>query len=176
MITSTSLIGDAWEFAWLFYLFILYMTGLLGNVNSLNLNERKYSTIRSRIDGKADLKFPNNGNSGKITYFSTKWDPLKLVVQYTNDKNEVKYVASRNFYPIEIPKNAKDIEVRFKVRRYYLWCDVKKYDRSKKCWSKPTEPHIFKYAKPVTRSFTISGWQFFEAVTEVEDMHKVGDM
>ena len=175
MKTSASLIGRAWEFAWLFYLFILYMTGYFANVDSLNLNSAV--AIRSRSGGKADLKFPNSGNGGKISYISNKWYRSRLVVQYINDKNEVENVMRENSCQIEIPKNAKDIEVKFEILQLpLLWSAVKKYDRFKKCWSKPTEPHIFKYDKPVTRTFTISGWMYFEAVIEVEGMHKVGDM
>ena len=43
---------------------------------------------------------------------------LKLVIRYINDKNEVeKYEATDSSCPIEIPKNTKNIEVRFQVMR-----------------------------------------------------------
>ena len=57
----------------------------------------------------------------------------KLVVQYVNDRNELeKHEASESSCPIEIPENAKNIEVSFKVLRFFgVWCDIKKNYRFK---------------------------------------------
>ena len=108
---------------------------------------------------------------GRISYIPKGWWESKLVVQYINDKNKLeKHEATASSCPIEIPNNVKDIEVRFEVLRFIAtWCDVKKYDRFEKCWSEPTEPHIFKYDKPVTRTFTINGGLYYEAVMKVCD-------
>ena len=117
---------------------------------------------------------------GRISYIPKGWWESKLVVQYINDKNELeKHEATASSCPIEIPNNVKDIEVRFEVLRFIAkWCDVKKYDRFKKCWSEPTEPHIFKYDKPVTRTFTIDGGLYYEAVMKVcdDENDEVNDM
>ena len=109
--------------------------------------------------------------SGRISYISKGLWVSKLLVQYTNDNNELeKREAKPSSCPIEIPKKAKNIEVRFKVMRFISnWCDVKKYDRFEECWSEPKEPHIFKYEKPVIRTFTISGSLYYEAVMKVCD-------
>ena len=125
-------------------------------------------------------KIKQNGNGGSISYIPKGWWVSKLVVQYINDKNEKeKREAKASSCPIQIPNNVKDIEVRFEVLRFIAtWCDVKKYDRFKTCWSEPTEPHIFKYDKPVTRTFTIDGGLYYEAVMKVCDdgNHEVDDM
>ena len=121
-----------------------------------------------------------NENDGRIRYISEGPWKSKLIVQYTNDKNEVvKKEESGSGSSIKIPKNAKDVEVRFQVLRFIgTWCDVKKYDRFDECWSEPTEPHIFKYDKPPIRTFTISGGLYYEAVMKVTDEHynEVRDM
>ena len=117
---------------------------------------------------------------GRISYIPKGWWESKLVVQYINDKNELeKHEATASSCPIEIPNNVKDIEVRFEVLRFIAtWCDVKKYHRFEKCWSEPTEPHIFKYDKPVTRTFTIDGGLYYEAVMKVcdDENDEVNDM
>ena len=112
-----------------------------------------------------------SGNVGIVRYISEGAWESKLIVQYTNDKNEVvKKQESGSGSSIQIPENAKYVKVRFQVLRFIAtWCDVKKYNRFKECWSKPTEPHIFKYDKPTIRTFTISGGLYYEAVMKVTD-------
>ena len=124
---------------------------------SIQPKEQNYSVNRSGIGPNADPK---------------------LVVQYINGRNELeKHEASESSCPIEIPENAKNIEVSFKVLRFIgVWCDIKKYDRFKKCWCKPTEPHIFKYKRSPIRTFIIYGSLYYEAVMGVKGSHEVGDM
>ena len=131
--------------------------------------------IPARINYEAKSK-----NVGRIRYISEGAWKSKLIVQHTNDKNEViKKEESGSGSSIEIPETAKDVEVRFQVLRFIgTWCDVKKYDRFNKCWSEPTEPHIFKYDKPPIRTFTISGGLYYETVMKVTDEYynEVRDM
>ena len=145
---------------------------------SIQPKEQNYSVNRSGIGPNADPKFPNIENGGRISYISKGWWTSKLVVQYINGRNELeKHEASESSCPIEIPENAKNIEVSFKVLRFIgVWCDIKKYDRFKKCWCKPTEPHIFKYKRSPIRTFIIYGSLYYEAVMGVKGSHEVGDM
>ena len=69
---------------------------------------------------------------------------------------------------VKIPAHARDIKVRFENQRFIgTWCDVKKYDRKKKCWCKPTEPHVFTFPEPVTRTFTLKGSLYYVAVMKI---------
>ena len=128
----------------------------------------------------SDTDEAKSENDGRIRYISDGAWISKLIVQYTNDENEVvKKEESGSGSSIEIPENAKDVEVRFQVLRFIgTWCDVKKYDRFDECWSEPAEPHIFKYKQPPIRTFTISGGLYYEAVMKVTDEHynEVRDM
>ncbi|XP_028418029.1 uncharacterized protein LOC114542773 [Dendronephthya gigantea] len=73
---------------------------------------------------------------------------------------------------MKIPRNTSKVKVRFQVMRGpKIWCDVKKYNREKKCWCKPTVPHIFNFDVPITYTFTLEGSLYFEAVMKVTDQH-----
>ena len=70
-----------------------------------------------------------------------------------------------------VPSTARQVEVRFQVRRPF-WGDIMKYDRLQKCWCQPTQPHEFRYDTPQNRTFTISGNLWWEAVMHVSnDLH-----
>ena len=119
-------------------------------------------------------------SDGRIQYISEGSWKSKLIVRYINNENKVvKKEASGSGSSIVIPKNANCIDVRFQVLRFIAtWCDVKKYNRFKKCWSEPTRPHIFNYKTPPIRTFTIKGGLYYEAVVKVTDEHdnEVRDM
>lgn len=49
------------------------------------------------------------------------------------------------------------------------WGDIFKYDRFRRCWCKPDQPHVFRYDTPPIRTFTISGNLWWEAVMRVSN-------
>ena len=94
----------------------------------------------------------------------------KMVVSYIlNGRTRSNEVRGNN-KQIKIPALAKSIKVHFEVWRP-PWSAIPKYDRFEKCWCKPNEPHVFHYATPVTRTFTIDGTLWREAVIRVTDEH-----
>ena len=102
----------------------------------------------------------------------------KMIVTYSLHGKENKEEVSGNGRKVKIPSDAKQIEVRFQVYRP-VWGDVMKYDRFKKTWCKPYEPHVFRYERPpLERTFTISGNLGWEAVTRVSDEYheETGEM
>ena len=93
---------------------------------------------------------------------------MKYSVNSKKEENIVEGSGSQ----VNIPGNATDISVRFQNMRFVgTWCDVKKYDRQKKRWIKPTVPHVFKFSTPVSRTFTLEGSLYYVAVMKVTDEH-----
>lgn len=71
---------------------------------------------------------------------------------------------------VTVPANATHISVKFQNMRFLTtWCDAKKYDRYKKCWIKPTVPHVFTFSSLVGCTFTLQGSLYYVAVMKVMD-------
>ena len=106
-----------------------------------------------------------------------------MIVTYLLNGEQIEEEVSGNGrIVVEIPLDARQVKVRFQVRRP-AWGDIMKYDRFKKMWCKPSEPHVFCYEKPpLARTFTISGNLWWEAVMRVSDeyheetLEMVGDI
>ena len=94
------------------------------------------------------------------------WVSQMLVDYEDNGKSEHEVKGSKS--SIRIPNKATNIKVRFQVMRFPgIWCDVKKYDRFKKCWIEPSQTHTFEYNTPVSRTYTLTGKLYYEAVTKI---------
>ena len=102
----------------------------------------------------------------KIKYISEgAWMSKMIVSFFLNGKKTTQQVRGSGKF-VTIPSYARGIEVKFQVRRPF-WGDVMKYNRFKKEWLQPYEPHVFWYYKPTNRTFTISGNLWWEAVMGV---------
>ena len=102
----------------------------------------------------------------------------KMIVTFFFDGEEIEREVSDSGGIVKIPSDARQVKVRFQVRRP-AWADIMKYDRFKKKWCKPYEPHVFCYEKPpLERTFTISGNLWWEAVMRVSDEYheETGEM
>ena len=107
---------------------------------------------------------------GKVRYISKGYWLSKMIVSFfVNGKEITKEVRGSGKY-VDIPFNARQIKVRFKVLRP-PWRDILKYDRFQKYWCEPYEPHVFQYETPPIRTFTIWGIMRWEAVMIVTDEH-----
>ena len=105
-----------------------------------------------------------------IKYISDgKWTSRMIVSFFLDGKKTMQQVSGSGKF-VTIPSRARDIEVKFQVRRPF-WGDVMKYNRFKEAWFQPYEPHVFGYEKPTNRTFTISGNLWWEAVMGVTDEH-----
>ena len=106
----------------------------------------------------------------KIKYISEgAWISRMIVSFFLDGKKTTQQVSGSGKF-VTIPSRAKDIEVKFQVRRPF-WGDVMKYNRFREAWFQPYEPHVFGYEKPTNRTFTISGNLWWEAVMGVTDEH-----
>ena len=93
----------------------------------------------------------------------------KMIVTYLLNGEQIKEEVGGSRRIVKIPSDARQVKVRFQVRRP-AWGDIMKYDRFEKKWCKPYEPHVFCYEKPpLERTFTISGNLWWEAVMRVSD-------
>ena len=102
----------------------------------------------------------------KIKYISEgAWISRMIVSFFLDGKKTTQQVSGSGKF-VTIPSRAKDIEVKFQVRRPF-WGDVMKYNRFRETWFRPYEPHVFRYDKPTNRTFTISGNLWWEAVMGV---------
>ena len=102
----------------------------------------------------------------EIKYISEgAWISRMIVSFFLDGKETTKTVSGSGKFVI-IPSRAKDIEVKFQVRRPF-WGDVMKYNRFREAWLQPYEPHVFRYDKPANRTFTINGNLWWEAVMGV---------
>ena len=127
------------------------------------INEDDRSNETSEEEPAKDLQ------DGTIGYKSEGYWYSKMVVTYSLHGKENRQEVSGNGRKVKIPSAAKQVEVRFQVRRPF-WGDIMKYDRFNETWCKPYEPHVFRYERPpLERTFTISGNLRREAVTRVSD-------
>ncbi|XP_028403287.1 uncharacterized protein LOC114526006 isoform X2 [Dendronephthya gigantea] len=125
---------------------------------SSNGSEKTNQVTQSLPDGKHKLQYISDG-----VWFS------KMIVDYEeNGKKIPKAEVKGSGSLIWIPSNATNIEVGFQVMRGPgVWCDVKKYDFLNDCWVKPAQPHIFKYKKPVSCTYTLAGNLYCEKVVNI---------
>lgn len=107
---------------------------------------------------------------GKVRYISKGYWLSKMIVSFFVNGKEIKKEVRGTGKYVDIPFNARQIKVRFKVLRP-PWRDILKYDRFQKCWCEPYEPHVFQYETPPIRTFTIWGILRWEAVMIVTDEH-----
>ena len=102
----------------------------------------------------------------EIKYISEgAWTSRMIVSFFLDGKKTTQQVSGSGKF-VTIPSRARDIEVKFQVRRPF-WGDVMKYNRFREAWFRPYEPHVFRYDKPTNRTFTISGNLWWEAVMGV---------
>ena len=123
-----------------------------------------FSEELANVELEAD-KQPKDGN---VRYISNGAWISKMVVTFFHNRKKVTEEVRGSGTSINIPSSALKIMVRFQVRRPF-WGDVCKYDRFRKSWFRPYEPHIFRYDTPPIRTFTISGSLWCEAVIRVSD-------
>ncbi|CAB4037956.1 Hypothetical predicted protein [Paramuricea clavata] len=103
-----------------------------------------------------------------MKYFSEGYWFSKMLVDYKENGETKHYEVKGSESSIPIPNKATKIKVRFQVMRFLgTWCDVKRYDRFKKCWIEPNQPHTFEYNTPVNRTYTLSGNLYYEAVMNI---------
>lgn len=110
--------------------------------------------------------------SARFKYISEGLWKSKMIVEYRCNNKPLQKETSGSGTAIEIPIDAEDVKVYFKVMRFIItWCDLKKWDRFENQWF--DEPHIFTYeCPPEQRTFTISGSLYFERVTHISnEMH-----
>ena len=109
---------------------------------------------------------------GSIRYVSKGYWFSKMVISYVDTLNGRNFTleSKGSKSQVRIPSTAKRIEVRFKVL-HPPWRDIQKYDRFQRCWCEPRKAHIFYYDIPPTRTFTISGPLYWEAVMKVTDQY-----
>ncbi|XP_068690973.1 uncharacterized protein [Montipora foliosa] len=137
-------------------------------------NEEPPSPVPENVEpvleevGKTELETDEQTIDGKVKYISEGlWRSKMIVTFFQNGKMVTKEVTGSGT-SIDIPCIAREIKVRFQVMRPF-WGDVCKYDRSRKSWFKPYEPHIFQYDTPPIRTYTISGNLWWEAVMRVSN-------
>ena len=137
-------------------------------------NEETPSPVPENLDAfseelaNMELEADEHPVDGKVKYISKgAWRSKMVVSFFLNDSWVTKEVSGSGTL-IDIPSNARNIEVRFQVSRPF-WGDVCKYDRFHKSWFKPYEPHIFRYDTPPIRTFTIWGNLWWEAVMTVSN-------
>ena len=105
----------------------------------------------------------------KVKYISEGDWVSKMVVSYVLKGKRITEEVRGSGKSVTIPGNATQLEVKFQVMRPF-WGDLKKYDRFKRCWCRPYQPHVFKFnTPPPLRTFTISGGLWYEAVMRVSD-------
>lgn len=131
----------------------------LGPENLHSLSE-ELNLVERETDGQP--------KDGKVKYISNGAWFSKMVVTFFENSEKVTEEVKGSGRSINIPSSAREIEVRFQVRRPF-WGDICKYDRFNKSWFRPDEPHIFRYDTPPIRTFTISGNLWWEAVMRVSD-------
>ena len=129
-----------------------------------------HSTI---VDHEDDVPVQSNDcdepEDCKIKYISEGYWFSRMVVSYSLKGNRITQKVHWSGESVTVPGNATQLEVKFQVWRPF-WGDIKKYDRSKRCWCKPNQPHVFKFdTPPPVRTFTISGSLWYEAVMRVSN-------
>ena len=114
-----------------------------------------------------------------ITYICNEPYFSRMIVEYSDKEGKNRSITvEESGSKVEMPAYARHIKVRFQNQRFIgTWCDVKKYDRKKKCWCKPTKPHVFTFPEPVTRTFTLEGSLYYVAVMKItNEWHKELDI
>ena len=107
--------------------------------------------------------------NGKVKYISKGAWFSKMVVSYVLNEKKIVKEARGSGSSVDIPSVARNIEVKFQVKRPF-WGDICKYDRFLGRWYKPDQPHVFCYdSPPIHRTFTISGGLRYEAVMRVSN-------
>ena len=107
--------------------------------------------------------------NGKVKYISKGAWFSKMIVSYVLNEKKIVKEARGSGSSVDIPSVARNIEVKFQVKRPF-WGDICKYERFLGCWCKPDQPHVFCYdSPPIHRTFTISGGLWYEAVMSVTD-------
>ena len=128
-------------------------------------------------------------SNGTIRYKSEGYWFSKMIVTYSLNNDQKSEEVKGSGRIITIPSDARNIQVKFQVRRPH-WGDIMKYHRFRKDWcrrNQPSgsnegneyEPHVFRFEKPpLERTFTISGFLWYEAVMKVTDEHhkETGEM
>lgn len=105
----------------------------------------------------------------KVKYISEGDWISKMVVTYFLKGEKTTQEVRGSGKSVTVPGNATRLEVKFQVMRPF-WGDIKKYDRFKRRWCEPDQPHVFKYnTPPPLRTFTISGNLWWEAVMRVSN-------
>ena len=129
---------------------------------------------REAVDTRGPKKYKNlKTESGIFKYISKGWwynGSSKMVVSYLLYGQRFTREVRGNGKQIEIPCLAKKIDVHFEIFGL-TWRTISRYDRFKRCWFVPYEPHVFHFATPVIRTFTIDGILGWEAVMKVTDEH-----
>ena len=129
---------------------------------------------REAVDTGGLEKYKNlEAKSGILKYISKGWwynGWSKMVVSYVLHRQRFTREVRGNGKQIKIPCLAKKIYVHFEILGL-TWRTISRYDRFKRCWFVPCEPHVFHFATPVTRTFTIGGIPGREAVMKVTDEH-----
>ena len=107
--------------------------------------------------------------NGKVKYISKGAWYSKMVVSFVLNEKKIVKEARGSGSSVDIPSVARNIEVKFQVKRPF-WGDICKYDRFLGRWYKPDQPHVFCYdSPPIHRTFTISGGLWYEAVMRVSN-------
>ncbi|CAH3187107.1 unnamed protein product [Porites lobata] len=134
-----------------------------------------YSPTTLLLRKRLSFKSSHNKIGGLIMYICNGWwlpALSQMIVSYIQDDKEVTKKVRGNRKQIKLTENAKEIKVRFKIWRPTSgWGHVNKYNRFARWWCQPYEPHVFHYPTPVTRTFTIEGTLWWEAVMKVTDEH-----
>ena len=127
------------------------------------------STIFEEDGVRGQSQVNDKPDDCKVKYISEGDWFSKMVVSYFLKGKRITKEVRGSGKSVIVPGNATQLKVKFQVRRPF-WGDLKKYDRFKRCWWKPDQPHVFKFnAPPPLRTFTISGGLWWEAVMRVSD-------
>jgi len=140
------------------------------NLNCEEHFDDQQSCTQERVDAVLNAIDTNKPMEGIVTYISKGLWFSKMVVSYVLNGEEITQERRGSGSQIEIPSNAEQITVRFKVLRP-PWGDIIKYDRFQRCWCEAYELQVFQYDTPPIRMFTISGNLGWEAVMEVSNKH-----
>ncbi|XP_028403315.1 uncharacterized protein LOC114526022 [Dendronephthya gigantea] len=151
------------------------LAGMLRCEKVINITGESDYNLPSYMELTAEI---NNESTAsvihRLKYISEGSWVSKMLVDYEEDGETKHQEVKDSKESFLIPTNATNIEVRFQVMRAPgVWSDVKKYDRFNECWVKPAQPHIFKYDKPVSCTYTLDGNFFYEKVENIsEDRQK----
>ena len=127
------------------------------------------TTFEEDAEGGDQSEVSDNAEDCKVKYISEGVWFSKMVVSYFLEGKRITQEARGSGESVIVPGNATQLEVKFQVSRPF-WGDLVKYDRFKRCWCKPYQPHVFKFdTPPPLRTFTISGGLWYEAAMRVSD-------